>query len=320
MLLSNGKALGLWYDNANNVRASLYDPAADNWSRTSPPPCACQLVALSDGTEFAIDDIYARPDGQSDVASYARGGPNHDWVQTAQLPDSRDYMLQVALPDDRVLVLGGDDAQGAGSPATDFYDHSANAWSSGPDLPFADVDSVGVLADGTVLAVATSGKVARLDAGASQWIAAGKVSVGTAPEVIAFGTGAIALAGSGGNQVSRPDPHTAIFDESSNSWSAGPRVPQLDGIMPGIAAAAVVLPDGRLLLVGGTQGGDFSPARGAAILSADGSAWTSVASAPVDVANDVGRVLPDGSIVFAGEASDFNNDVGPYLGAFRFTP
>jgi hypothetical protein len=138
--------------------------------------------------------------------------------------------------------------------------------------------------------------------------------------IAAFGPGAIALAGSAGRVISSPDRHTAIYDEAANAWSAGPQLAKSGGVSPGIGATAVQLADGRLLLVGGTQGGDFSPTRGAATLAPDGSSWTSVASAPVDLANAVGELLPDGSIVVAGEAADFDNDVGPYLGAFRFTP
>jgi hypothetical protein len=219
-----------------------------------------------------------------------------------------------------VLVLGGFDDSGDGSPATDFYDPVSDAWTAGPPLPFDDADSVGVLADGSVLVLATSGKAARLDTGASAWIRAGKATVGTTPDIVAFGAGAIALAGSGGSVIASFDPRTAVYDEAANSWSAGPRLPKLGDVSPGIGATAVQLADGRLLVVGGTQGGDFSPTRGAAVLSADGSSWTSLASAPADLAYAVGQLMPDGSVLFAGEAADFNNDVGPYLGAFRFTP
>ena len=320
MLLPNGQALALWVNRTDEVRASIYDPSSDSWTSTPPPPCSCRLVALSDGTEFAIDDYFERPDAQQDIASYMRGDPSQDWVQTAQLPKSRDYMVQVALPDDRVLVLGGLDDSGDGTPETDFYDPASDTWTVGPPLPFDDAASAGVLADGAVLVLASSGTAARLDPGASRWIPAGKASVGLAPDIVAFGSGAMALAGSGGNVVSSFDPHTAIYAEPANGWTAGPRVPKLGNVSPGIAATAVQLADGRLLLVGGTQGGDFSPTRGATILAADGSAWTSVASAPVDLANAVGQLMSDGSVVFAAEAADFDNDVGPYLGALSFTP
>ncbi len=320
VLLSNGQALALWVNTANKVRTSIYDPPTDTWTNSPPPPCTCLLVALPDGNEVAINDYFERPDGQPDVTSYVRGDPSQAWVQTAQLPDSRDYMLQVGLPDNRVLVVGGLDDSGSGSPATDFYDPAADTWTPGPQLPFDNVDSVGVLADGSVLVLATSGKAARLDPGAGDWIAAGKASVGAQPVIAALGGGAIALAGSGGRVISSPDRHTALYDETANSWSAGPSVPKLGDLSPGIAATAVQLSDGRLLLVGGTQGGDFSPTRGAAILAANGSSWASVASAPADLGNAVGELMPDGSVLFAGEAADFNNDIGPYLGAFRFTP
>ena len=319
LLSTGGQGLALWVNSQVQLRASVYDPADDTWSRTAAPPCSCLLVALPDGTQFAIDS--ERTNGQPNTLSYIRGGLNQAWQQTAQLPDSRDDTVPVGLPGGQVLVLGGSVSPGAGSTATDFYDPTTDSWTAGPPLPFDDATAAVVLADGAVVVLSSAGKSARLKTGANHWVSAGKAPVGVYAEIVPFGNGAIALGGESGKIIYFFDPRTAIYNEATNAWSALPPMPSFHGVSPGVGAAAVQLPDGRLLVFGGSPGGsEYSATRGLAVLAADGSSWTSLASAPADLFNSVGWVMPDGSIVFAGEASDLESDVQPYLGAFRFTP
>ncbi len=130
------------------LRASVYDPADDTWSPTAAPPCSCLLVALPDGTQFAIDS--ERTHGQPNTLSYIRGGFNQAWQQTAQLPDSRDDTVPVGLPGGQVLVLGGCEPR-CGLDGHRLLRSDHGSWTAGPPLPFDDATAAVVLADGAVV-------------------------------------------------------------------------------------------------------------------------------------------------------------------------
>ncbi len=164
---------------------------------------------------------------------------------------------------------------------------------------------------------------------------------GTESELYNPGTGAWSLAGSTvsylpdaacyeiGPAVLRPDGtvfatggnnNTAIYDTNTSTWSAGPQMPNGDGITDGPAA---LLPDGNVLLSVGPIKSCYQ--NGAVFYEFNGTTFTSVPG-PTDASSlptYVGRtlVLPSGQILYTqasgGKIAQIYVPTGTYEAAWQ---
>jgi hypothetical protein len=206
----------------------------------------------------------------------------------ADAPNARRNHAAVALPDGRVLVAGGVDPTDAPLATSALYDPATDTWSEGPPL---DVARTGLvlfpLDDGQILAVGgvRPSSCARFDG--TSWTPAG-------PAPVVDGAAALVLQGNPwlmGGLHDDPIPTTHWFD--GTDWIVGPALST-----PRAGSGAVVLSDGRALLVGGWDGSQV-------LASAevwDGAGWSSAGSGTVPRVEPGVAQLADGRVlVFGGD-------------------
>ena len=240
VLLDDGRALavggvdagGSGYSPAPSDVVEVFDPETGEWREASPMPrpgLEQALVALPGGRALAAQTEYGRAfaavyDSSSDVWTSTRPG---------QIPDHLDRAPEaVALRDGRALVTGwrnatgdaGDDdrcertpdAETCGLTGSAIYDPSTGEWTPTSPMAQSRVDhTLTLLRDGRVLAAGGELLLADRQAQAS--------------ETVVLAT-------------------TEIFDPASNSWSPGPDLEEAR-----MHHAAALLPDGRVLFIGGVS-------------------------------------------------------------------
>lgn len=142
------------------------------------------------------------------------------------------------LQDGRVLVTGGTDATGQLLASTEIFDPAHNTWSPGPKMSVPRANHTAVLLD--------NGQVIVIGGGQSD-------SSG-----LPSGQGVLAS--------------TEIYSPASNTFSPGPQLLHARGHQQ-----STLLPDGRVLVAGGTGPGGTNVLE-AEVLSADHKTWSAAGS------------------------------------------
>lgn len=201
------------------------------------------------------------------------------WTKTGALAEARSSHTATRLLDGRVLVVGGEDADGRMLASSEIFDPAAGAWSRGPAMPGPRSNHTATLLDdGRVLVVggglansvgAPSGESVRADAlvfdpTSGAFTKTASPSVARAfhlaerlrdGRVLVAGGGAnrsidVPLAGAGGRTeklaVALAD--AELFDPKAGTWAAAPSLAKARYL-----AAGVALDDGRVLVVGGVD-------------------------------------------------------------------
>ncbi len=134
-------------------------------------------------------------------------------------------------------------------PNTYIYDPAANAWSAGPTKLYGDSsqwETWTKLADGSILSYDLGGTASqeaqRLDVSTMTWVDAGTVPTSLASSRPSIGPALLLPDGrvfqTGGNG------NTALYDPSTNTWTAGPVVP---GGLGANHSAGAMMPNGHVL-------------------------------------------------------------------------
>jgi N-acetylneuraminic acid mutarotase len=231
-LLADGRVLvagGRYIDGAHGVRfldsAEVWDPASGKWSRTGPLDAArlgASAVTLADGRVLIVGGI-ASPDSapieqpSAEVYDPIAG----TWSSAGGLEKARSGFALVALADGGAIVAGGFAIPGyARLASVERFDPASNVWSPAANLPYAVAGAAGImLADGHLL------------------LAGGSVRD---PEV---------LDANAGTYVSGLTADASLFDAKSGEWTATAPMPRRRA-----GASAVLLPDGNVILAGGSSG------------------------------------------------------------------
>jgi hypothetical protein len=216
------------------------------------------------------------PDGRAWVqggeyssgGSFTRTGEIYDpvadtWTDTANFPLSQfGDDPTVLLQDGRVLTgyLAG--------PQTYLYDPSSDTWTqTGSKLANdqSDEETWLMLPDGSVLTydVFNNGHSQRYIPSSGTWVDAGTVPVNLSSSSVGFEMGPAALLQDGRALFVGATNHTALYDPSSNSWTAGPDMPAGMGADD---APGAMLPNGHFIFAadhplfhGPTSIFDFDP-------------------------------------------------------------
>ena len=276
-------------DQRDLTSAEVYDPATGTWSAAgsiSMPPVAATL--LRDGTVLVL---LGDPNGGPRRAEVYDPGRN-TWTATGPMDpgaEEADGGFAV-LRDGRVLLAGRDGAQ--------VYDPSTGTWTvTGPMARHDGLDTYTVLQDGRVL-VAGDDRAQVYDPASDTWSAAGtKRDHGYAAAATLLSDGKVLVAG--GMTFSLPDNYdrldlAEIYDPVTGSWSTIAKMHAKTR-----PVAAILLPDGKVLVVGST----FSP--GSSVISAvevydpATDTWTSL---PVAAGIEYTRasLLSDGAVLLTG--------------------
>ena len=280
--LSDGRVLRyrlqideLWTEFVNEI--DVFDPSANSWAQLPKPPTqriGPDMVLLDDGRALVVGGQDTVPSSPQDailpfVGTTEIFNPEtREWQQAATMNQPLFRQAAVLMSDGRVLVVGGALlSDGTESARAEIYDPATDTWTPTEDMSAErGRPNAMVLADGRVLVTghrrldfrATTGRVDIYDPDTDTWTAADELSQPSDGHSLTLLPDGTVLAAGGENPVVRSSSYystTEIFDPSTNSWSPGPELSE-----PRAYHSATLLPDGRVLLVGGIgPENEFSP-------------------------------------------------------------
>jgi N-acetylneuraminic acid mutarotase len=162
-LLSDGEVLvaggaTAYYSEAGQLTSSvqLFDPKSNTWRETAPLPMPLYThgAALLTGGRVLVAGGYSSSGNTAPSLNVAfeYDPATEQWSALAPLSTARAEHTMVALPDGRVLAMGGVDENYTVLRTAEIYDPAANTWTVTGSLPVAIFwPAAGVLADGRVL-------------------------------------------------------------------------------------------------------------------------------------------------------------------------
>jgi hypothetical protein len=321
-LLTNGKVL-YWpqFDQGDNPE--IYDPIANTFTPVTPAGfnifCSGHTI-LPNGQVFVAGGHIKIEEGLKQAAVYDPAGNN--WTQLPNMNDGRWYPTATSLPNGDVLVLGGDVTQFHGTNVVpQIWEAVPQKWRylNGALLSVANYARMFVAPNGLLFNAGPTVGSSYLDiSGAGHWTMVGKTQY---PDSRDYGSAVMYAPGKvlimGGDDPPTNTAETIDLNSSSPAWSftnpmAGPRR-QLN---------ATILPDGTVLVTGGSSGKGFnntkSPVYIAELWNPDTSAWTTLASSTAFRGyHSTAVLLPDGRVLTAGgsTASETSGELfsPPYL-------
>lgn len=309
-LLPNGKVLVAGGASSNYApafaSAELYDPSTGTWTETgsmSTPRIGHTATLLPNGDVLVAGGSTAA--GQPDPTPLAEiyDSINGTWSATGSLHLAHTGHAAVLLPNEDVLVAGGDYAD-----AAEIYDPSNGTWTTGSaPLQASTPSPMTLLPNGRVLAIFAV--VPQLyDPSTNVWTLSNPIP-GVAYQngpylfnLTSLKDGTVLTAGGsihpGGTETDFPPVNTAfVYQPSSDKWSATGNMTTARG-----AASASLLQDGTVLVFGGTSDNSselYDPSTGT--WSATGNMVTVLST------NGTATVLSDGRVLVAG-GSDVNGN------------
>ena len=257
----------LWTEFANEI--DVFNPSLNSWTPLPIPPTqrtGPDMVLLDDGRVLVFGGFDTVPSSPQDailpfVGTTEIFNPETgEWQQAATMDQPLFRQTAVPLSDGRVLVVGGDMLDGTltGSARAEIYDPATDTW-----IPTEDMGvergrpNAVLLSDGRVLVTgdrfldiqALTGKAEVYDPDTGTWTPTVDLSKPIVDHSLTLLPDGRVLAAGGAHplNINHGDyATTEIFDPATNSWSPGP---ELSG--PRTGHSATLLPDGRVLLVGG---------------------------------------------------------------------
>ncbi len=302
-LLRDGRVLVTGGDgDAPTDSAELFEPASGTWSAAvnmSNGRSMHTATLLADGRVLVAGGV----DGNLSVQSYAElyDARTDSWTATDSMVEARQGHSATLLPDGRVLVAGG--TRDGHLAAAELYDPATGTWTTTGDmLRERAFHTATLLADGRVLVAGSSDEaVARsaelYDARTGTWTATGSMTHGR-PGFTAtlLPDGHVLAAGS------ESEAKSELYDSRTGSWTAtGSMITRRFG-----NHAAALLPDGTVLLAGGSSGNfDTGTQELAAAEIYDPGRGTWAATAEMTRARrwHTATSLPDGRVLVVGGAS-----------------
>jgi hypothetical protein len=233
------------------------------------------------------------------------------WTPTGSMGTAREGHTATLLPDGKVLVAGGvditsDNLNGTLLASAELYDPSSGTWSATGNMGTArEGHTATLLPDGTVLVAGGVGN--GLMAGGSRafltsaelydpasrtWTTTGRM---TRPRGGAVATllpnGKVLVVGGAVSYKngSIVDPDSAeLYDPASGTWTATRKM------VFGGGSAAMLLPDGKVLVAGGQGPGDL-----AQLYDPSSGTWTATGKMVEARMASTATLLPDGTVLMA---------------------
>ncbi len=259
---------------------------------------------------------------------------NGSMVQKADMANGRWYPTLTVLPDGNVLAMAGRNEAGTVVPTPELWNGSGWAQLTGAGqlkIPYYPRNFVDPRRAGQIFYAGEQTMSRWFNYGGSgSWTTTGPQHIwpfnrdyGTA---VMYDTGKILYAGGGGDSgwpsegsATSPNPTSTAekidLDQASPTWQSA-------GVMsaPRRHLNSTILPDGQVLITGGTRGGgfvDFSEAnavKAAEVWNPTTGQWTTLApNSKVRVYHSVSLLLPDGTVLHgaSGDAMDGAGRVVP---------
>jgi hypothetical protein len=212
------------------------------------------------------------------------------WIPTGTMGSPRADHAAIRLLDGRVLVVGGGSES---DMSAELYDPATGTWSPTGSLlrPYAGSPAT-LLADGRVLVSdvvddATTG-AELYDPASGTWAAAGNMIMDGFTTATLLRDGTVLVRGDGGSE---------LFDPDSGTWAetASTASQRHDH-------AAILLPDGTVLVAGGHTNGD-QPTPSAELYDPDTGTWTAIADMHAERELIQAFLQPDGKVLVVGGPS-----------------
>ena len=327
-LLADGRLLVLGGVKATGGTASadLLDPSTSTWASVAP----MSRVRSSHAATLLADGRVLVTGGSTPLASATPGYVNdasaeiydpvaNTWTATPSMSVARAHHTATLLPDGKVLVVGGENAQYVVEASAEVYDPVANAWSAPRAQPVSPrsqhtatllpsgrvliaggfdivngllTPSAGAELYDPVLQTSTSTDVH----GVTTTVVTGQDFTATAPMATPhYGHSATRLADGRVVVVGGNTTQTEIYDPTAATWTT-----QGATTATHTAHGAALLADGRILVVGGTQ----SAQPGAELFDPATGQWTATSQMLVARGNATATRMPDGSVLACGGAPD----------------
>ena len=266
------------------------------------------VTILADGRVLIAGRVAGRPAGRAELYDPATGA----FVATGDMARRRSFHTATRLLDGRVLIAGGNGDDGPEAIA-ELYDPVAGTFSPTGSMTSPRAFATATrLDDGRVL-IAGGGPAANATATAELYDPATGTftATGSMTEPRMSHTaarlldGRVLVVGGLGQPIGEEVRSAELYDPSTGLWSlTGTPVSTGQTFFPW-APDSVLLPDGRVLLAGGSEGsvsGEAAPIASSGIDLYDPSTGTFAAAAPMTV----GRIDPsitllsDGRVLIAG--------------------
>ena len=252
--------------------AAAFDPTVDSWASLPNPPTPRGLpdvVLLNDGRVFVTGGLDFDPSGSfgqpASVGTTEIFDPETAlWRQAAAMSQPAQGQAAVLLRDGRVLVVGGTTNDGDETARAAIYDPGRDTWTPTENMSTERGHPEAVLlAGGRVLVTGDSpsvfggldgfgaigGAAEIFDPETDKWTPTASLSRPRTGHTLTLLPDGRVLA-AGGEDPTGSDylvySTTEIFDPATNSWSPGPDLSEPRG-----DHTATLLPDGRVLLIGG---------------------------------------------------------------------
>jgi WD40 repeat protein len=314
-LLPNGKLLAAGGYGTNLIPslnylsgAELYDPASGTWRATGNQGCsrAFHTATLLPSGKVLIVGGYGSSGGLRSSAELYDPA-NGTWTTTGALATAREYHTATLLPNGIVLVVGGENGPltptwSSNSVASaELYDPATGKWAATGGLATARYGHTAtLLPNGKVLVAGGSVGFGGLssselyDPASGTWTVTGRLNTVRNQLTATLLPDGRVLAAGGGSTLSFPlsGPNAELYDPATETWAAtgGFKTDRF-------GHTATLLPNGKVLAIGGYNGGALSSVE---IYDPSTGTWSAAGTLAKARQLHTTTVLPNGKVLVAG--------------------
>ncbi|MFH1726476.1 MAG: kelch repeat-containing protein [Elusimicrobiota bacterium] len=317
-LLPDGRILVAGGSDGVQVRpeSELFDAAAETWSDSGIMKLARShhsATLLPNGTVLAAGGFTSAASTGTTNRAETYFPDTGAWVPTSPMSSSRSYHAAVLLPDGNILVAGGI-TEGNYLNSAEIYVSTARRWVSIPSMDTKRAQhTASIMQDGRVLVVggvngtgvlgqeSSTGKVGAeiFDPVTLQWSTAGTLNTrrhSHTATLLRDGRVLVAGGNDGFGEIGKAE----IYYPALNAWARTKEdIGGNDMLVPRLNHTATLLPDGKVLFVGGFEafGGAIQIAEG---FDVDFATWQFQGQGAVARGDHTTVLLPDGHLVSIG--------------------
>jgi len=289
---------------------AVVPPRAPGWVATGDmtiPVFGHKATLLPDGRVLVVED-FVDPTGRVMRAELYDPGTG-TWAATGSMVAPRSSYSATSLADGKVLVAGGADNSGALASA-EIYDPVSGTWSATGAMSTARYyHTATLLLDGKVL---VAGGIVAGDSADDQvpfaelydpvsgtWTATGAMATDRAYHTATLLTDGRVLVAGGAQDGVRGGPVAELYDPISGTWTAAGN---MITPTPRSGHTATLLPDGKVLVVGGVHSIEHSiePVASAELYDPESGTWSATQGLVEPRSGHSATLLPNGSVLVAG--------------------
>lgn len=228
-----------------------------------------------------------------------------NWTQTGSMNAPRAGHTMTLLPNGLVLVTGGVDTADAPQSTAELYDPATGVWTNTTSMGTARAwHSATLLTNGKVLVagghdpnydpIATA---ELYDPATRTWTPTGSLHTPRANfGAILLADGRVLVMGGWPHSTDYAIGSAEIYDPATGLWTQTDDLndPRAGPVLP------ILLPNGKVFIVGGNRCCPYSPYNSAEIFDPDTNTWTLTTPMSVERADPLATLLPSGVILVAG--------------------